>query len=256
MENNFSSETSEKHSSSEFKNLWACQKIIRDWTHNPDWQSYDVLPIVYKALHTGKRFSPGDKKAPKLAEVVRNDDASITGFTKDLLPKGSEVYLLTSKFSTKLDEILSNNPKNTQQAVTDAAFAYYVFTRIHPFPDGNGRVGRMIVKRIFKGAGLKDPIFHEQGWYGGGRSDHLDAIENVNETNNLAHLEIFFAKSLIDMYHPLTEFSKHRELSKIISDREHTSKLNRENSLYDLWEGFTDPSLYGNNPFIEKSDNI
>jgi Fic/DOC family len=256
MENNISPDLMEKHSSSEFKKLWACQKIVREWEQNPEWESYDVLPILYVALHTGKKFGPGAKDAPKLASVVRNDDASITGFPKDLLPKADQVYLLASKFSTRLDEILVNKHKNTEQAIVDAAFAYYVFTRIHPFPDGNGRIGRMIVKRVFRGAGLKDPIFHEQGWYGGGRSEHLDAIENVNDTNNLSHLEVFFAKSLIDMYHPLKEFSKHREISKVISDREHKTKLKIKNSLFDLWEGFTDPYLYGNNLFVEKPDDI
>lgn len=252
MENNLTPESTEKHSSTEFKNLWACQKIIRDWVDNPEWSSYEVLPILYTALHTGRRYSPGAKDAPKLAGVVRSDDASITGFSKDIPPKADQVYLLASKFSTKLDEILLKTPKTIEQTIHDAAFSYYVFTRIHPFPEGNGRVGRMIVKRIFKGAGLKDPIFHEQRWYGGKRSDHLDAIEKVNETNNLAHLEVFLGRSLIDMYHPVGDFLRYRELSKIISESEKKAKTPINASLYDLWEGFTDPRLYGNNPSIEK----
>lgn len=252
MESSSTAELGDKHSPNEFKNLWACQKVVRDWTQNPGWESYDVLPVIYTALHTGQLFHPGASNAPKLADVVRSDDAKITGFSPDIPPKGSQVYLLISKFSTRLDEILADTPKTTEQAVADAAFAYYVFTRIHAFPEGNGRIGRMIVKRIFKGAGLKDPVFHEQRWYGGKRSEHLDAIEKVNETNDLTYLETFFARSLVDMYHPLKDFSKHRDLSKIISDRERRTKLKRKQSLFDLWDGFTDPNLYGNKPIVEK----
>lgn len=254
MESHFSPEQSlnAEHTHVEFQNLYACQKIIRDWNNNSHWRSYDMIPILYTALHTGKKFNPSSKDVPSLAGVVRNTSAILSGYPNKDFPEGQEVYMLTSKFSEKLDEILRRTPKTDKQAVEDAAFAYYVFCRIHPFPDGNGRVGRMIAKVIFKRAGLKDPVFHDQRWYGGDRSEHLEAIERVDETNNIAYMEVFFAKALIGMYDPIRDFSKHRELSKIISDSEKKAKTASNASLNDLWEEFTDPHLYGNNLSVEK----
>lgn len=240
MEPNFSKESNKtEHSHVEFQNLYSCQKIIRDWNAHPEWRSYDMIPILYTALHTGKRFNPGTKDAPKLSQVVRNTESYIEGYTNKKLPLGEEVYLLTSKFSDKLDELLQETPKTLEKSVKDAALAYYVLCRIHPFPDGNGRVGRMIAKLIFKRAGLKDPIFHDQRWYGGDRSDHLEAIEKVDETNNMAHMELFFARSLVGMYSPLGEFGKHREVSKLISEKEKEIKINKGFQLSDIWDGFT-----------------
>lgn len=251
MENNFSPESTEKHLSSEFKNLWVCQKTIRDWNNNPRWKSYDVIPVLYTALHTGKFFNPGSKDAPSLAGVIRNTSAILSDYPNKDFPEGEQIYMLTSKFSTKLDDILSKTPKTDQQTIEDSAFAYYVFCRIHPFPDGNGRIGRMIAKAIFKRAGLKDPVFHDQRWYGGNRSEHLEAIERVDETNNIAHMEVFFAKALIDMYDPLKDFFKHREISGIIAKKQKEAKENNHSRLLsDIWEGFRDLPLSGNK--IEK----
>lgn len=253
MENNSSSEIGDKHTTGEFKNLWACQKIIRDWTHNHNWESYDVLPVLYTALHRGERANPGGNRAPKLAGVVRNTSAHISGSPENLLPDAEYVYLLTSKYATKLDEILRKSPKTLEETISDAALAYYVFDRIHPFPDGNGRIGRMIVKRIFKGADLKDPIFHDQTWYGIDRSPHLDVLEKVDETNNLAHLEVFLAESLIDTYDPIRDFFRNRQLTKYISDAKKRSKINDDTKLLEnIWDGFGGMDLYGNIPSVEK----
>lgn len=251
MEISYSSEKGEKHSTNEFKNLWACQKIIRDWTHNSSWESYDVIPVLYTALHRGERCNPGAANAPKLSEVVRNTNAHISGSPENLLPDAKYVYLLTSKYATKLDEILTKSPKTLEETISDAALAYYVFDRIHPFPDGNGRIGRMIVKRIFKGADLKDPIFHDQSWYGTGRSPHLDMLGKVDDTNNLAHLEVFLAESLIGMYDPLRDFFKTRQLSRYIADAKKRSKINNGKLLEDIWNGFKGMDLYGNISSVE-----
>ena len=245
-EQNFSPEKNEKHGQDEFRNLWVCQKIIRDWTDHPEWESYEVLPVLYKALHLGERNTVGNHSSPKLAGVVRTTEARLSGSPENLLPDSRYVYLLTSKYSTKLDERLRQKPKTMRKAIEDAAFAYYVFDRIHPFPDGNGRIGRMIVKRVFKSANLKDPVFHNQAWYGGGRSPHLEALEKVDETNNLSHLEIFLAESLIDVYDPIRDFFKHREVEKIVSDKTQETKTNRNSSLSDIWDGFKNIPIFGN----------
>ncbi len=252
MEGETHIETEGKHSSNEFSNLWVCQKQIKEWNDHPEWESYNVLPVLYKALHTGKKCIPGSNSSPKLAEVVRSTEAHIVDSPANLLPEARYVYLLTSKYTTALDEALRRAPKTVEQTIEDAAFSYYVFDRIHPFPDGNGRIGRMIVKRVFKGGGLKDPIFHDHSWYGGSRSEHLESLERVDDTNNLAHLELFLANSLINVYDPIKEFFKHREVVKLISKKEKEAKQNGNKTLSDVWEGFSGLPIYGNNPQIEK----
>ncbi len=235
------------HSKGEFNNLWVSQGLMREWVSHPAWNSYDVLPCLYRSLHTGERFTPGEPDSPKLSEILRTSEARLTGSPEDLLPEPSRLYLLTTEFSDKLDQVLRQAPKTIEQAIHDAAFSYYVFDRIHPFPDGNGRIGRMILKRVLKAANLKDPIFHDQRWYGGDRSFHLDTLERVDDTNNLAHLELFLADALIHMYDPVKEGQKYRQIGEVIQRKDRESKQNgRSKMLKDIWAGFMGIPLYGN----------
>ena len=235
------------HSRREFGNLWASQSLIRDWASHPEWRSRDVLPCLYISLSTERKSTPRVQNSPKLGNTIRARNIFLRGFARDLLVEPKYVYPLITKFSDKLDEILRQSPKTTEQAIGDAAFAYYIFERIHPFLDGNGRIGRMIVKRILKEAGIRDPIFHDQRWYGGNRSPHLDSLERVNKTNNLAHLELFLAKALINRYDPLNEQQKHLEIADIIQQKSLEAQESvKGKKLSDIWDGFSGIPIRGN----------
>lgn len=239
----------EIHSSGELKNLWTCQGIIRDWTSHPEWSSYDVLPVLFVALHTGRKTLRGKRSAPTLASTIRNSDAFLTDAPGDLLAPHEDIYMLTSQYSKWLDEVLREKPKSLPKAIEDAAKAYYIFDRIHPFPDGNGRVGRMIIKRVLKTANAKDPLFHDQRWFGEERSDYIRALEQVHRTNNLIPYELFIARSLIKAYDPIRDFFRHRELSTFISRKEKAEQRSRPGAaLTDIWEGFAGIPIYGNKP--------
>lgn len=241
--------TEESHTRGELRNLWTCQRITREWTSHPEWDSYDVLPVLLIALHTGQKKLPGARSSPKMAEVVRNSTAFLPGSPANLLAPPENVYLLISRYSTLLDDMLRQKAKSLTQAVQDAARAYYIFDRIHPFPDGNGRIGRMIIKRVLKGVNAKDPLFHDQRWFGAKRSEYLQALEIVDRTNNLAPYELFIAKSLLPTYDPIREFFRYRELSTMIS-QEQRSLPQTENgrTLTDIWSGFQGISMYRNQP--------
>lgn len=236
------------HPKNEFGNLWTSQSLIKDWGANPQWRSYDVIPCLFESLGSKGKITPEMEDAPKLGSILRNNNAHPKGFPENLFVEGPHIYLLTAAFSNELDKILKQSPKTTEQVIHDAAFAYYVFERIHPFVDGNGRIGRMIAKRILKGAKMKDPVFHDQRWYGnGGRSSHLESLQKVNETNNLAHLELFFAEALINRYDSINEKQKHMEIKEIIQKKRLESQGDSGNTkLKDIWGGFAGLPLYGN----------
>ena len=243
------------HTSSEFQNLWTCQKLIRLWTDHPEWTAYETIPILYRALHMGEGQNPKSNGTLSMAQIVRSSDSRISGAPSTLLPDAQHAYLLVANYTDELDRILRDKPKPMQKAIEDAAFAYYVFERIHPFPDGNGRVGRMIAKTVLKSAGLKDPTFHDQRWYGAKRSTHLQAAEQVDETSNLAHMELFLAQSLTSVYDPLSSIDspKSRELAGIIQIKHQASQQNVPGRLLrDIWPGFGDLPLYGNRPAYAK----
>ncbi len=75
------------------------------------------------------------------------------------------------------------------------AFSHYVFTRIHPFDDGNGRTVRLLTDLIAKKYHLKPIIVWPQE-----KGDYIKTLEAVDRSGNLAHLEIFLIRHLLQRY--------------------------------------------------------
>lgn len=237
---------------SEVQNIWTSQRLIREWTDHPEWRSYNVIPCLYQAVHTGKHVRPDDVAAPRLIDICRISNIRITGAPENLCVDGGRAYLLCARFSGELDEIIERSTRaveegNIAKVVHDAAWTYYVMERIHPFPDGNGRVGRMLIKRIFKEAGLKDPVFHDPRWRSSARSSHIETLNAVNESGDLSHLELFLASALQHSYNPRTDSEVYEALDGLIEKKDRESKTGKGNGpLSSIWSEFGLLPLYGN----------
>lgn len=237
----------DRHSPEERKRSWQCQKVVKEWIDDPTLESYAMIPRLYVTLFRGEDVAR--KNVPPLAEILRNS-ASFHSETRheNLHPQsGDDVYLLTSKYTVELDNILRKSPKPAAQAIKDAAWAYYVFERIHPLPDGNGRIGRNIIKRVLKGAGVRDPIYHDERWYGHKRSLHLEALDKVQDTNNLAYLELYLLQSIQNTYDPRREQREYNEIQRLIEKAQaDCKKYDPNKKLSDIWGGFKGIQVYNN----------
>jgi len=120
------------------------------------------------------------------------------------------------------------------------AFAHYVFERIHPFEDGNGRVGRLLCDLIAKRFGIRPIIIWPSE-----REEYIKALEAVNRSGNLAHLTLFLAGQFLKRYpeNQSGHNQKTREvlegIIKIQKEKINSQKDKREER--EIWEGFADP---------------
>jgi Fic family protein len=85
---------------------------------------------------------------------------------------------------------------NEQAAVPDLvriAIAHYQFETIHPFLDGNGRIGRLMIPLYLVSRGiLAKPSLYLSDFFERNRANYYDALMGVRVRNDLSHWVRFF----------------------------------------------------------------
>lgn len=74
-------------------------------------------------------------------------------------------------------------PPDDFPAVVRAALAHYQFETLHPFSDGNGRIGRLlIVLQLMREGVLREPILVVSPWFEARRDQYQEGLLNLSRT--------------------------------------------------------------------------
>jgi fido (protein-threonine AMPylation protein) len=192
---------------------------------------------------------------PLLPGVYRNTDVSTSNEGKDdnFYVAGTDVRPVMQQYNESLDARLKIEPlspdEKLETTINNAAWSYYVFERIHPFLDGSGRVGRMIMKRVLKGSGYKDIIFQHNDIYSKGRNVHMDTLDSVDASGNLAHLEVYLLEELLLRYSNEKTTTHSQQISSLIAKkRNQIASQTEKKDLTEIWDGFDGLYLQGVKP--------
>ena len=87
-----------------------------------------------------------------------------------------------------------NDPPTLMPRVVRAALAHYQFETLHPFSDGNGRIGRLvIVLQLLRDGALREPILVVSPWFEAHRNEYQDGLLRLSQTGDWDAWVEFFA---------------------------------------------------------------
>lgn len=88
-------------------------------------------------------------------------------------------------------------PSTDLSPVVRAALAHYQFETLHPFSDGNGRIGRLlIVLQLMRDEVLTEPILVVSPWFEARRIAYQDGLLELTVTGNWDGWVAFFAQGV------------------------------------------------------------
>jgi Fic family protein len=151
-----------------------------------------LLKEAHKLLMKGVR---GELRNPGEYRASQN---WIGGATIDDATYIPPVHTEVNELMGNLESFLHNDQIDVPVLIR-AGIAHYQFETIHPFLDGNGRIGRLLITLYLVSSGmLIKPSLYLSDYFERNRTLYYDNLNNVRKLNQLAQWIKFFLVGIIE----------------------------------------------------------
>lgn len=214
--------------------------VVMEMNQKDEKMTIEKLKEVHRIIldtTKGREYSPGEYKQKQNGigeQQVKNlDDAKFVPASPEKTPELME------------DLIKYINKKETRVALSlyKACMAHYQLETIHPFRDGNGRLGRLLILFILSQEKImKTPIVLLSNYFENQKNAYFDSLFKVSSKGDVNQWFVFFLKVLekelenssqfIDEVVDLKKEIKKKILTKNEERRKNIANYILENSLF------------------------
>lgn len=109
-------------------------------------------------------------------------------------PPGDQLRAICDRW---VDWLSAPEPVEQIQLIVRVAMAHYQFETLHPFTDGNGRVGRLVaILQLMREGALRSPVLSVSPWLKDHADEYRDHLLAVSTTGDWAPWIEFFAQAV------------------------------------------------------------
>ena len=189
--------------------------------------------ILMKGVR-GENKSPGNYRSVQVLVGSKGDTLKTARFVP--MPPENVYWKMKNLF-----EYLNSPDENI---LLSAALAHYQFESIHPFTDGNGRMGRLLIMLILnKNKVLEYPVLYLSGYFNNKREEYIDSLNRIREADDFQGWIGLFLDALIEQSH-----GSIRLIDSLYQVRERFHAMDNDLHTLQLLD-----SLFIN-PFVRKAD--
>lgn len=174
---------------------------VQNYMKSMDWaiRELERLPFssrlireTHRVLMQGVR---GEKKQPGEFRYSQNWIGGATINDASFIPP---VHTSVQELMSDIEKFLHNDEILLPELLK-IALVHYQFETIHPFLDGNGRVGRLLIPLYLVSKGiLKKPILYLSDFFERNKKLYYDNLMIVRENNNITQWFKFFLVGMIE----------------------------------------------------------
>lgn len=174
---------------------------VQNYIKAMEWaiKHLDKLPFssrlireTHRVLLQGVR---GEKKQPGKFRISQNWIGGATISDAVFIPP---VHSFVPELMSDIEKYIHNEEIHIPELLK-IGLVHYQFETIHPFLDGNGRVGRLIIPLYLVSKGiLQEPVLYLSDFFEKNRKLYYDNLTIVRENNNLEQWVKFFLVGVIE----------------------------------------------------------
>ena len=149
---------------------------------------YSLSTNFIKQMHQQLLFlGRGASKSPGKFKSEQN-------YLADKIKKKIQfIPISPEKLNDGLDKLFDYLNESNDPALIKTALMHLEFEALHPFQDGNGRIGRMLITLfLWKEEILSQPHFYISGFLEQNKDLYIDTMRNVSKNNNWEEWIKFF----------------------------------------------------------------